>query len=242
MNFFVEHIAIPAADPTALKNWYERVLGAQPLWDDGQQPLLCLIKLPGGLWLEIYAANAPLPERATAITNWPVSGTCPCGWIPSRPPRPNCNPAAWSFPNLPARPWAAARFCFLPIPRGTCCTWLNARRDFLLGKNNPAPDFFMRAIDIQHIGNELAIKWEGGSEDFIPLEQLRRCCPCAGCQGETDIMGNIYKNPAKSLSAAAFRLMRLDYVGGYAIQPVWGDGHATGIFSFDYLKKVAAQT
>jgi len=100
----------------------------------------------------------------------------------------------------------------------------------------------MRATDIQSIGHELAIKWEDGSEDFIPLEQLRRCCPCAGCLGETDIMGNVYKNPAKPLSAASFRLVRIDFVGGYAIQPVWGDGHATGIFSFDYLKKVARQS
>jgi DUF971 family protein len=29
-------------------------------------------------------------------------------------------------------------------------------------------------------------------------------------------------------------------VGGYAIQPVWGDGHATGIYSFDYLKRVGS--
>jgi catechol 2,3-dioxygenase-like lactoylglutathione lyase family enzyme len=64
MNFSVEHIAIPAADPTALKNWYERVLGARLLWDNGQQPLLCLMEMPGGLWLEIYAAEAPLPERS----------------------------------------------------------------------------------------------------------------------------------------------------------------------------------
>jgi DUF971 family protein len=99
----------------------------------------------------------------------------------------------------------------------------------------------MRAADIQHIGHELAIKWEDGREDFIPLETLRRCCPCAGCQGETDIMGNLYKNPDKPLTSAAFKLIRIDYVGGYAIQPVWGDGHATGLYSFDYLKKVAAQ-
>ena len=98
----------------------------------------------------------------------------------------------------------------------------------------------MRATDIQHIGHELAIKWEDGREDFILLEHLRRCCPCAGCMGETDIMGNLYKNPARPYSDKAFQLVRLDYVGGYAVQPVWADGHNTGIFSFDYLKKVAA--
>jgi len=28
-------------------------------------------------------------------------------------------------------------------------------------------------------------------------------------------------------------------VGGYAIQPVWADGHATGLYAFDYLRRVA---
>ena len=96
----------------------------------------------------------------------------------------------------------------------------------------------MRPLDIQQIGQELAIKWADGTESFIALEQLRRCCPCAGCQGETDIMGNVYKNPPTPLTAKAFELTRMATVGGYAIQPVWGDGHNTGIFSFDYLRKV----
>ena len=28
-------------------------------------------------------------------------------------------------------------------------------------------------------------------------------------------------------------------LGGYAVQPLWGDGHGTGLFAFDYLKRVA---
>ena len=63
MNISVEHIAIPATDPVALKNWYERVLGAKPVWDNGQNPLTCLIAL-GSVWFEIYAAEAPLPDRS----------------------------------------------------------------------------------------------------------------------------------------------------------------------------------
>src|ERR1700733_3301824 len=97
----------------------------------------------------------------------------------------------------------------------------------------------MRPKDIQQIGSELAIQWADGSESFIPLENLRRCCPCAGCKGETDIMGNAYKNPEIILTQKAFDLIRIINVGSYAIQPVWADGHATGIFSFDYLKRVA---
>ena len=97
----------------------------------------------------------------------------------------------------------------------------------------------MRVLDIQHIGSELAIRWENGAESFIALEQLRRACPCAGCSGEVDIMGNVYKNPAKTLPAAAFELKRFVPVGGYAVQLFWADGHNSGIFSFDYLQKVA---
>ena len=98
----------------------------------------------------------------------------------------------------------------------------------------------MRPADIQHIGSDLAIKWDDGTEIFIPLEQLRRACPCAGCQGEMDILGNLYKNPAQPLAATAFQLVRIGSVGGYAIQPVWADGHGTGIFSFEYLQRIAA--
>jgi DUF971 family protein len=99
----------------------------------------------------------------------------------------------------------------------------------------------MRLVDIQQIGNELAVKWDDGGEDFIPLEKLRRCCPCAGCKGEVDIMGNVYKNPGKVLTPKAFELVRIVSVGGYAVQPVWADGHSTGIYSFDYLKRVAGE-
>ena len=99
----------------------------------------------------------------------------------------------------------------------------------------------MRPVDIQQIGNELAIKWDDGGESFIPLEKLRRSCPCAGCKGETDILGNVYKNSEKALTLKAFELVRIVGVGGYAVQPVWADGHSTGIYSFDYLKRVAGE-
>ena len=63
MKISVEHIAIVAKNPVALKAWYERVLGAQPVWDNGQNPLMCLISL-GNVWFEIYAADQVLPDTA----------------------------------------------------------------------------------------------------------------------------------------------------------------------------------
>jgi DUF971 family protein len=98
----------------------------------------------------------------------------------------------------------------------------------------------VRPINIQPIGHELAIKWEDGTESYIALETLRRACPCAGCKGEVDVMGNVYKNPDKPLMPAAFQLVRISNIGGYAVQPVWGDGHMSGIFPYDYLKRLNA--
>ena len=96
----------------------------------------------------------------------------------------------------------------------------------------------MQPVDIQQIGEELAIKWDDGSETFLPLERMRRHCPCASCKGEIDVMGNLYKAADKPLSPTAFQLRRLNTVGGYAINPVWGDSHNTGIYSYDYLKRL----
>lgn len=96
----------------------------------------------------------------------------------------------------------------------------------------------MKPADIQPIGTELAIRWEDGSESFITLERLRRACPCAGCKGEVDVMGNLHKGPEKPLTSRSFQLVGLTVVGGYAIQPVWGDGHASGLYPFEYLQKL----
>ena len=99
----------------------------------------------------------------------------------------------------------------------------------------------MQPLDLQQIGQELAIKWGDGSESFISLEKLRRYCPCAACKGEMDIMGNVYRGPERPLTPQAFQLRGLIRVGAYGMQPTWADGHATGIYSFDYLKRIGEQ-
>jgi len=97
----------------------------------------------------------------------------------------------------------------------------------------------MRPVDMQTIGEELAIKWDDGSESFIRLATLRRLCPCAACQGERDVMGNLYKGPDRPLTPAAFQLVRLIPVGNYAVNLFWADGHNSGLYAFDYLRRAA---
>lgn len=92
--------------------------------------------------------------------------------------------------------------------------------------------------NIQLIGEELAIQWSDGVESYLPLEQLRRACPCAACGGEPDVLGNLAR-PDVSYSDKSFMLTGFQIVGGYAVQPRWGDGHDTGLYSFTYLRRLS---
>ena len=50
----------------------------------------------------------------------------------------------------------------------------------------------LEPTNIQQIGDELAISWNDGTESFFKLEMLRRACPCAGCGGEPDVLGQYF--------------------------------------------------
>lgn len=96
----------------------------------------------------------------------------------------------------------------------------------------------VKPLHVARIGRELAVAWEDGREDFFELEFLRRACPCAACGGEPDVLGRVIR-PEKTYAAGSFEMEGFDFVGGYAIQPVWADGHRTGIFSWNYLRRLA---
>ena len=42
---------------------------------------------------------------------------------------------------------------------------------------------------LQIIGRELAIAWSDGHETYLSLEEVRKACPCAVCNGEPDVLG-----------------------------------------------------
>jgi DUF971 family protein len=100
----------------------------------------------------------------------------------------------------------------------------------------------MRPIDVQIIGTELALRWDDGAESYIPLLTLRRHCPCASCAGETDVLGNLHKGPERPLGPRAAQLLRIDSVGSYALQPIWADGHNTGLYTYELLRRLGALT
>jgi DUF971 family protein len=85
-------------------------------------------------------------------------------------------------------------------------------------------------------GRDLRITWSDGHSTRISLQLFRDECPCAGCQGESDIFGEI-KMPLQLPIAVPgkYDLKRLTPVGNYAVAASWGDGHDSGIYSWEYL-------
>lgn len=78
----------------------------------------------------------------------------------------------------------------------------------------------------------LEITWESGEKTRFSLTYLRGWCPCAGCQGHFQGVVNFHRR-------AKIKLLGLDPVGNYAMQPHWSDGHDSGMYSWSYLRHIA---
>ncbi len=82
--------------------------------------------------------------------------------------------------------------------------------------------------------SELIITWNDGHESVYTLRQLRDICPCAACQGESVLLREQPAQPASD-HPRRYELVGIKPVGSYAVQIEWGDGHAAGIYSWEYL-------
>ena len=92
-------------------------------------------------------------------------------------------------------------------------------------------------VDIQLVGDEVAIRWSDTKESYFKGERLRAASPSAETQGEHDILGNKYggSGPKKF---SGVNILGWDQVGNYALRFDFSDGHRTGLYSFDYLRKL----
>lgn len=89
---------------------------------------------------------------------------------------------------------------------------------------------------IEETDSELTINWSDAAESKYNAADLRRACPCAGCINEwTGEKMLKAETVADDLSFSSISI-----VGRYALNFHFSDGHDTGIFSFDYLRKLSA--
>jgi DUF971 family protein len=95
-----------------------------------------------------------------------------------------------------------------------------------------------KPVDIQLIGDEVAIRWEDGVEDFIPMDRLRALSPSAETQGERDLLGNVIGGGEPGRDFIGVTVTGFSPVGGYAVQFHFSDGHRTGLYAFGYLREI----
>lgn len=84
----------------------------------------------------------------------------------------------------------------------------------------------------------LGIHWSDGENRSYPVRELRLNCHCAHCVDEW----TREKILDESKVPVDIAPKKIEPVGRYAIRFVWSDGHDTGIYTFDLLKKLGTSS
>jgi len=85
---------------------------------------------------------------------------------------------------------------------------------------------------------ELQVVWGDGHESRYMTDFLREACPCAFCKTERRRDPREIDLLQPKPTAAALASPDVELVGRYAVRLRWGDGHDTGIYSFEYLRSI----
>ena len=100
-----------------------------------------------------------------------------------------------------------------------------------------------KPIEFRRLPDGLFVHWASGESTTIPARKLRLNCPCATCRERRgDISHAQPLTPKKSLLRIVdssveqeLSLNRIWAVGNYALGLEWGDGHTTGIYTYELL-------
>jgi DUF971 family protein len=83
----------------------------------------------------------------------------------------------------------------------------------------------------------LELTWEDGAVDRLPYRYLRAECPCASCRDEW--------THERTLDPRSIRpdlkLEDMELIGLYSVRLVWNDGHSSGLYSWETLKRLAQE-
>lgn len=81
----------------------------------------------------------------------------------------------------------------------------------------------------------LELVWTDGRDDRLGYRYLRGECPCATCRDEW--------SGARILDPTTIRLdlklEGMEPIGSYAVRFVWNDGHSSGLYTWEALRKLA---
>jgi DUF971 family protein len=93
-------------------------------------------------------------------------------------------------------------------------------------------------------GTGMEIDWRDGHSSAWTFAWLRNACPCATCHEEREASGRPPGEPKPKpqtllvMYEAPVRPVEVSSVGKYALRFKWSDGHESGIYSWEYLRRV----
>lgn len=93
------------------------------------------------------------------------------------------------------------------------------------------PPMAIKRLNGEHL---LLVEWRDGAEHRLPLVALRAECGCARCVDEMTgrrmiTLGDISPDVV---------IDNLQLVGNYAVKITWSDGHNTGLYTWELLRKL----
>jgi DUF971 family protein len=94
-----------------------------------------------------------------------------------------------------------------------------------LDKNTPTPT----EIKLHQQSRFMEIAFNNGSRFKLPYELLRVYSPSA------EVRGHGPGQEVLQVGKQNVEITGIEPVGSYAVQPIFSDGHDTGIYSWDYL-------
>lgn len=91
-------------------------------------------------------------------------------------------------------------------------------------------------------GGSLRIRWSDGRLSEIPLQTLRKACPCAQCRESHGAKAGsgLPVVPAPAAQEAMAAVAGAELVGHYAVRIRWQDGHDVGIYDYELLRRLGS--
>jgi DUF971 family protein len=101
------------------------------------------------------------------------------------------------------------------------------------------------SLDLKR-NERLEVVWQDGRRCVYPISYLRTMCPCAQCrkvrEGEAAPAGEVKRKTKLTILPGNFatplQAVSAELVGNYALRIEWSDQHASGIYSFTYLREI----
>jgi DUF971 family protein len=99
-----------------------------------------------------------------------------------------------------------------------------------------------KPLSLRREGEGLLIEWADGYRGLVAFRRLRDACPCAGClEARAKPPDPLRVLSAREVAAGAPAPVAMSPRGHYAYQVVWNDGHDSGIYTLESLRRLTEQ-